>query len=449
MRHALVAALICCSFVPPALAEEPAPTSDDAALVFVRVNHQGAEEWLRPRDGATVIRVEQGPFLRRPYEGWEAEEEPVEVTVGGFFVDRTEVTNAQFARFLAAHADAPELGRWVRSAVPGIAQVDGVWRAEDGLERHPVTAATGAGALAFAEWVGGRLPEPVEWEKAASGTDGRLFPWGDEMPDDGLANFGGAADGGVLPVGSFPRGTSPYGAVDMAGNAYERVWMRRDGREDQPVMIKGGSWVSLNGLNLRALDLCVQPMQVADRSVGFRCVMDDPDPERASRTAAETPKLVYARSFEEAVERARTERKPILLALFHETCGQSDRVRAQLFRDPEFVAYCNERAVVLAGHHKYHAAHLAVGSDKDAPSDDYGGLTWRQLGANYAAGLRVVGNFVTSPGLFVLHPDHTRPDAPAEAILVPERRLPKWGGDMDRFVTELEAARATIGGQDE
>lgn len=421
--------------------------SEPAGLTFQQVNAHGVEEWLRTKDGATVIRVPAGEFLRRPYEGWEAEEDPRPVEVAAFFVDRTEVTNAQFALFLNQLDEEAELRQLMRDDVPGITRGDDGWSATKGMETHPVTAATGYGAAAYAEWVGGRLPEPAEWEKAATGTDGRLFPWGDQMPDRTYANFGGEEGGGVVAVGSFPRNVSPYGCVDMAGNAYERVWMRERGRADAPVMIKGGSWVSLNGLNLRALDLCVQPMQVADRSVGFRCVMDDPTgPTGEPKLVRPAEALVFARTLDDAVKQARELRRPILIALFHETCGQSDRVRAQLFRDPEFVAYCNRNVVVLAGHNKSHAEHLAVGADdKDAPTSDYGGLTWRELGANYAAAMRVVGGFRVSPGMFVLHPDRLEGDE--DAILVPELRLPKWGGGTKRYVTELEAARKTIAGE--
>ena len=87
----------------------------------------------------------------------------------------------------------------------------------------------------------------------------------------------GASDPGrTTPVGSYPEGVSPFGCLDMAGNVYERCWMRRGDRR-LPIMIKGGSWLSPHPINLRVLDMCVQGMPHAEASVGFRCVMKDPD----------------------------------------------------------------------------------------------------------------------------------------------------------------------------
>ena len=181
------------------------------------------------------------------------------------------------------------------------------------------------------------MPTPAQWEKAAGGVEGRLYPWGDAAPDATRANFGRPRPRGPMPVGSFAAGVSPFGCHDMAGNVYERVMMQRGG-EIAPTMIKGGSWLTPHPLNLRVLDLCVQPMGVAERSVGFRLVMADPEPDRATRKAAATPKLELAAGWKQAVEEAERRRVPIFLTLHFDTCGQCDRTRAQCFRDPRFVA---------------------------------------------------------------------------------------------------------------
>ena len=124
---------------------------------------------------------------------------------------------------------------------------------------------------------------------------------------------------------------------------------QRDG-SPYPAMLKGGSWLTPHPLNLRVLDLCMQPLEVADRSVGFRVVMPDPEPDRPTRVAAPTPVLRLAADFDAAVAEARRRRVPVFLSLLFDTCGQCDRTREQLFRDPRFVAYANEHAVTIVGH---------------------------------------------------------------------------------------------------
>jgi formylglycine-generating enzyme required for sulfatase activity len=124
------------------------------------------------------------------------------VNVGAFELSRTPVTNAQYARFAA------ETG----------ATVPPHWPAPDD---HPVVFVDWDEAAAFCTWAGGRLPTEAEWEKAARGTDGRTYPWGDEE-DESLAVVGaGIKHGSTSPVGAHPAGASPYGLLDMAGNVWE------------------------------------------------------------------------------------------------------------------------------------------------------------------------------------------------------------------------------------
>lgn len=418
-----------------------APSPAATPLLYLGLNAHGAEEWYRVIDGAVTVRVPGGPYMKRPYEGWEAEEDPDPVEVASFFVDKHEITNEQFARFLNAGGDTAGL---VGTGVPGLVHDDGGWHAAPGLERHPVTAATGAGALAYARWVGGVLPDQLQWEKAAGGAEGRLYPWGDELPDPSRANFATPRAKGSAAVGSFAAGASPYGCLDMAGNVYERVWMPREDGERLPVMIKGGSWLSPSVLNLRVLDMCVQSTRVVDLSVGFRVFMADPDPDRAPRTAATPAGLVLAHSWDEALERARRERKPVFLGLFHETCGQSDRTRTQLLADPRFVAYCNEHMVLVIGHHPYHARDLAHQPLEGGSCPLYPGISCKEHDANYFRGVEIVTDFVTSPGNFVLHPDRCEKGAGAKAILIEERRLPKWGNPVEEYLRAFEEARKLI-----
>jgi len=422
----------------------PAQREDAPALLFLRVNEQGAEEWYRVKDGAVVVRVARGAYQQRPYEGMGISADPEPVEVESFFVDKFEVTNARFVRFLNSREDAARL---IDGNVPGIERHENAWRATPGRERHPVTAATGGGAVEFAKWAGAALPTRVQWEKAAGGPEGRVYPWGDELPDLTRANFGSPAPRGAEAVGSHPAGASPYGCHDMAGNVYERVAMpgrrTRDG-EPMPVMIKGGSWVSPHPLNLRVLDLCVQPMGVAERSVGLRCVMADPEPERASRTTSVPPRLKLATDFDAAVAEAKRRHVPVFLSLLFDTCGQCDRTRAQCYTDPRFVAYCNANMVVVMGHDPGDAMDEPHATGESGACPLYPGLTCEQHERMYTRGLGVVGTFTVSPGNFVLHPDKAAKGAGAAALLAGERDLPKWGNAVETYLEVFERCREAL-----
>jgi formylglycine-generating enzyme required for sulfatase activity len=142
-----------------------------------------------------------------------------DVTVGDFRMDRHEVTNARFLRFLAAR---PE---WTRARLDPSMQNghylenlrDG--QAPPGKAEHPVVFVTWHAALAYCRWAGGRLPTEAEWEYAARAGDPREFPWGDEPPTPDRANYKESGLGDTRAVGSYPP--NPLGLFDMAGNVWE------------------------------------------------------------------------------------------------------------------------------------------------------------------------------------------------------------------------------------
>lgn len=129
-----------------------------------------------------------------------------EVYLDAYWIDRTEVTNADFAAFLEETGYTNVNWAFIPGGEPDLPVVDVIWRDAD----------------AYCRWMGKRLPSEAEWEKAARGTDGRVFPWGNQW-DSARANTEEAGVGHLLPVGSFPQGASPYSALDMAGNAVEWV----------------------------------------------------------------------------------------------------------------------------------------------------------------------------------------------------------------------------------
>lgn len=130
------------------------------------------------------------------------------VYLDAYAIDRTEVTNAAYGQFIKETGYQPRRG----------------WDAnlESARGQEPVTALLWNEALAYCQWAGKRLPTEAEWEKAARGQDARIYPWGDAW-DAARANTAESGYGAVLPVGSFPQGASPYGVLDMCGNAAEWV----------------------------------------------------------------------------------------------------------------------------------------------------------------------------------------------------------------------------------
>ncbi|MCC6544401.1 MAG: formylglycine-generating enzyme family protein [Nitrospirae bacterium] len=131
------------------------------------------------------------------------------VYVDDFYMDRYEVTNAQFLDFVLKVNDPYRPSHWVEREV-----------FKKGEDNYPVVDVDWLDADSYCKWAGKRLPTEVEWEKAARGTDGRLWPWGNEY-DTGKANTAESGRKWTAAVGSYPGDVSPYGVYDMAGNVRE------------------------------------------------------------------------------------------------------------------------------------------------------------------------------------------------------------------------------------
>jgi formylglycine-generating enzyme required for sulfatase activity len=273
-------------------------------------------------NGMGIFSVPAGEFTMGAADGdgdADSDEKPQhEVMLGAFWIDRTEVTNAMFARFVAETSyktDAEKSGKsWMLNSLNQWEDSLGVdWRHPrgpgsdlKGLEQHPVVNISWHDAMTYCSWAGRRLPTAAEWEKAARGTDGRRYPWGNQRVASNLLNFAdrnlnvSGADKSVddgyqftAPVGTYPMGASPYGAEDMAGNVWEwtsSLWGKNiespdfgypynsaDGREDLNAaddvrrVLRGGSWfMDQRGVRATVRSGWYDPASGAG-TIGFRC----------------------------------------------------------------------------------------------------------------------------------------------------------------------------------
>lgn len=224
-----------------------------------------------PSDSATeLVRIQGGEFLMG--EEGEGNNSPVhKVKVGSFYMDRHEVTNAQYLRFCTE----------TQRALPIFWGMD-EFRCGTGYPDHPVVGVSWADAKAYAEWVGKRLPTEAEWEYAArGGMEGKKYPYGEEM-DSSQCNF---KSDGTVAVGSFPA--NGYGLFDMSGNVREWVadyygefYYAASPAEDPAGPEKGayrvvrdGGWHSGKSCCNVAARNCLLPSWV-DFALGFRCAKD-------------------------------------------------------------------------------------------------------------------------------------------------------------------------------
>jgi formylglycine-generating enzyme required for sulfatase activity len=323
----------------------PLPTSTDLSLGDTRI---------RPADEMVMVYVPAGEFAmgstdeqvdyvqalfnehskkalynkdrdNSKSDEWFKEEQPAHtVALDGFWIDRTEVTNEQYTAFLNEEGNQtvklpnpikcsgnqqswtvedlawlhPGYACWP-SSNHMIERVGNEYRPINGYTDHPVLYVTWHGAAAYCQWAGARLPTEAEWEYAARGPDGRVFPWGDELDGtrmnycDASCAVGWVGGGGnelfdddharTAPVGSYLEGGSWCGALDMAGNALEWVadwygWYP-SGRQENPTgpstgdyrVLRGGFWAA-GWIHARTTGRSgVDPYWGANDTQGFRC----------------------------------------------------------------------------------------------------------------------------------------------------------------------------------
>ncbi|GEM_PF-2840166 len=216
------------------------------------VRREGEGVFQNDRDGAGMVWVPPGFYPQGRGEGPPEEGPAHEVFLDGFYLYTKEVTLEMFASFLEqAGLDWP--GEGLRRTEDG-------WAPVEGQGDEPVTGVTWEEATMYAAWAGGSLPSEAQWEAAARGNGSDPFPWGAGPPDESRCNCAGVGPGRPVPAGSRTPGASPFGCLDMAGNAAEwcqdtfrrDAYARRQALSKEPLetapstsrSIRGGGFVS-------------------------------------------------------------------------------------------------------------------------------------------------------------------------------------------------------------
>lgn len=245
----------------------------EGSLVEAAVKFRNILALNPPPDVPVYVWIEPGDFVMGTIEhgqSYDSEKPQHSVSLRGYWILRTEVTNQLYLRCInegpctkpgSTHWDKPQFANW------------------------PVNGVEWEQANTYANWVGGRLPTEAEWEKACRGTDGRIYPWGNNFPSPQLLNYQQSDVYEIASIGSYPAGTNSL--YDMAGNVYEWTssiyrpypYKAEDGREraapNESWVYRGGSFSS-SELNVRCAFRNKTTPGVMDNSIGFRVVLPGP-----------------------------------------------------------------------------------------------------------------------------------------------------------------------------
>ncbi|MDE3223961.1 MAG: SUMF1/EgtB/PvdO family nonheme iron enzyme, partial [Nitrospirota bacterium] len=260
--------------------EEPKPIQEARARPYEAPRLTGKD--MAGKDGAPMALVPAGEFLMGNNDGDSDERPAHSVHLDAFFMDKFEVTTSRYGKYVQATGrPAPPYWNQMAHVSDGDRPVIGIdWHDADAYCRH----------------YGKRLPTEAEWEKAARGTDGRKYPWGNAEPTPSLTNFGKRLNANLnyyndrlTPVGSLGDGKSPYGIFDLSGNVMEWVadWYGDGYYQQSPArnptgpsngtkkVMRGGSWIN-DALYLRSSYRYRYAPINRDANFGFRCAMDAP-----------------------------------------------------------------------------------------------------------------------------------------------------------------------------
>jgi len=269
----------------PAMTEAPIKTSTPTITATPQPTLGIGSIMIREEDGMEMVYVPAGEFEMGSESGV-SDEKPVHtVYLDAYRIDKYEVSNAQYAKCVAAGDCTKPMytNSSTRSNYFGNPEYD----------HYPVTNVSWHQANTYCQWAGGDLPTEAQWEKAARGTDGRTYPWGNESPTCQLTNFNNGTyenpahcKGDTSLVSDSESGASPYGALNMAANVSE--WVRdwygpyQSGDTQNPEgpssgtarVIRGGSWFSYYRVIRATYRVGGNPAD-ADCVFGFRCVLPE------------------------------------------------------------------------------------------------------------------------------------------------------------------------------
>jgi formylglycine-generating enzyme required for sulfatase activity len=256
---------------------------------------QAQQQEIKGKDGAPMVLVPAGEFPMGSDEGGDDEKPVHRVFLDDYYIDRYEVTVEQYAKFLKARG-MNEPPMWLAMDEPH-------------HQKRPVVNVDWLDASNYCKWAGKRLPTEAEWEKAARGTDGRVYPWGNDPPDPLRANYGKKQwnnHAALVPVGGLKDGKSPYGIYEMAGNVWEWVsdWYDPNYYTTSPSrnpngpesgkyrVLRGGSWdFAPENLRSSRRDFNIPSSHDYDSpsyrnfNSGFRCAKN-PGPTASGGTAS-------------------------------------------------------------------------------------------------------------------------------------------------------------------
>ena len=261
----------------------------EALLIFfvsmVAVQAQISTKGLQ--SSKTMALISEGPFTMGSNSGPDDEKPEHTIFLKSFFIDILPISNADFARFLNQQGLQNRQGETFYDDQDSDAKIhrrNSIWQADIASASHAVNEVSWVGARDYCAWLNKRLPTEAEWEKAARGTDGRKYPWGNTAPHAKLALFG-APYNSSAPVDAFPDGASPYGILDMAGNQWEWVssiyqpypYRLEDGRENQnagPIRSTRGGGHDSNAQEISVTQrgrLLSRNPKAGHHNIGFRC----------------------------------------------------------------------------------------------------------------------------------------------------------------------------------